>query len=109
VDSIKILDNGNGDEDKGLEVSAAEGRIRILFLPDGTSDNASTLTGSTVIAAATTVTAIMVGSRGRMIAIYLFYEILLNNVGTDGDSQRMASSRFLSASQKNGWSNDESH
>ena len=73
VDSIKILDNGNGDEDKGLEVSVAEGRIRILFLPDGTSDNASTLTGSTVIAAAT-VTAIMVVSRGRMIAIYLFYE-----------------------------------
>jgi hypothetical protein len=75
VDSIKILDIGNGGD---KEVSdGAVGRIRILFLPVGTRDNARMFTGRTDVAAAATTTTTMVVGSGRMVAIYSIIVLII--------------------------------
>ena len=106
ADSIKILDNGNGGD---KEVSDdAVGRIRILFLPVGTRDNARMFTGRTVVAAAATTTTTMVVGRGRMVAIYSMILLLIVNRWW-GDSLPTYVYRGLRpfswrvSNKKNGW------
>jgi hypothetical protein len=108
VDSIKILDIGNGGD---KEVSdGAVGRIRILFLPVGTRDNARMFTGRTDVAAATIATTMVVG-RGRMVAIYSMILLLIVNRwwGDSLPTSTEAFDRFHGVSQQKKWMVRMSH